>query len=176
MFVAMVTAFAAGHVFSQSEPQSLPDAPQVPVPIAVDSPYQIPMPPEFSPFSTPTAPTVVRREVMPMKYITPSKKVDLGSDTQALRQRFANVASQRAAIMSMEELRAEIASAEKVLQEFAAGQALKSAEVALEAVAIEYPETDAAMNARRALDALKTDRSESRRPLPTPAMTPRPSE
>lgn len=157
---AILAAFAAGHAYSQNDVQTA-DVKTAngakEYPFAVDNPFA----PEF-PAGKDEATT--KKKVMPLKYFIPSKteaQVD-AHQLGEMREKFADLAAKKAAIMSLEELRLEIKSAESVLREFAAGEALTHAEQALQEIVATYPDTDAGIRAKRALDELRNESTQLR--------------
>lgn len=179
--------FAAGRAFSQNEiptgsdvsPPSVsttveaaPIEPAAP-PVPADEPTEIPAPPAtLQPVTESVIPQTTRPvaappriTTMPAKYFIPAGRTSPAdaASVSSLRERFARIAAEKAAIMSAEELQSEITAIEKILAEFSAKQSLDRATKALEAVVREYPETEAGHDAKRALDAMKPRTTEARR-------------
>jgi len=155
---AILAAFAAGHAYSQNDVKTADvttaDGAKE-FPFAVDNPFAPELPADKSSDEP-------KKKVMPLKYFIPKAEGGAEQGTEELgemREKFADLAAKKAAIMSLEELRLEIESAENVLREFAAGEALDRVEEALEHVVATYPDTDAGIRAKRALSELRNQAS-----------------
>lgn len=159
---AILAAFAAGHAYSQNDVKTADvttaDGAKE-YPFAVDNPFAPELPADKSE-------AAAKKKVMPLKYFIPNKSDSESEEGQEelgeMREKFADLAAKKAAIMSLEELRLEIESAENVLREFAAGEALDRVEAALEHVVVTYPGTDAGIRAKRALDELRSEAPQMR--------------